>query len=134
MKTITNTLLIIIGLLMMSNSCKKDDTNPISSCAESKTRFKCLDAKVVKELKDVSATVVFIAGGYSLCTDTLKFSENLLVLCQDVPQEFKLAGKQVIVSGHLYNCCELLVLPDTRGRGSYGCLFEATSIKQLSDK
>jgi hypothetical protein len=123
------------ALMLMSMGCGEDDTQLNCETTYDNT-------KIVEVLNNVTAKVIDFnfSGIYVLTIDSLSLSssgyiigsDNILVPCNDMPENLKVNEMIVIVSGNKLNYCNQLTLPMLR-RG-FGCKFEITSIKALTDK
>jgi len=117
--------LVAIGMIAMSSGCEKSET--ISPDCD--ISYDCKDLQVLEEIKDEEVVVGSISGSYALFRNEGAVSdENILVPCKNLPQNFKVLGKILIVSGNRMNCCELLSYPTVKP--GFGCLFIVSSIKE----
>lgn len=121
-------LLIFLSLLF---ACERNGGIEPYICA----KFNCKDSEITEVLKDVEAKIIKIEDIFCLTInpedlETTSFgigNEDILVICQDLPNEFQIENKRVIISGQKTSCSRLLTLPYLRVK--FGTLFKMTAIR-----
>jgi|GEM_PF-3051664 len=98
--------------------------------------------QVLEKLSQVKAKV-FQWGptcDFFLTTDSISMvepgyligSDNILIPCVDIPEEFRVEESFVTVSGFKYDCCENLTHWIVKTSKPFGCKFQITSIEAIN--
>lgn len=122
-------------LLLIATGCANDEPNP-SPCGE--------DCEIVEEYSNVTARVVQwpFTCDFVLTTDSVDLnteSANILIPCDDLPEEFRINDTLetvsayqftlVTISGYKYNCCYDFTPNAHPSFKGFGCKFEITAIE-----
>jgi hypothetical protein len=125
-------ILILMFLYLLNISCVQE--YPITLCDETCDSEKIIEIIVNKEAK----VIEFYDKGFILTTNQDDFEHEFFVHATDdfilVPCNWTSSyphNTRVIVSGKKTNCCGLLSFPNEFR--TFGCKFEITSIKELTD-
>ncbi|NJO00247.1 MAG: hypothetical protein HC880_00015 [Bacteroidia bacterium] len=136
------TTLILPGLLAtMATQCPEDD-GTITPCQY----ISCQDETLTERLIDVEGEIIRMSGIdnlpaemggviYGIQLDAQYFgqpgytiTDDILVPCEELPDEFKEHNLRVLVSGNRKSCCRLLSLPNLLS--GFGCKLELTAIRR----